>query len=606
MTSFISALDTHKQQKQMGENGHFEYGWANKQHQLILSQQDKEALVTQYFYQLVRTKDTIDLENQLHFMLSTFTFKEDCKILLMLYKMIAQTRDIIAGKGEYNLSFMQLAVWNQYYPTLAMEAFKLFVLSEKNPLSHQYGSWKDIKYMCEYLGIYSECYPDLYMFTNTFCSKIISFAVKELKAAWKNFQDNPNKTPDLIGRWLPREKSKKFGWIHEKIAEEMFPEFCRSPMNGWKPGQQRKARIKQKIHLTKILVALSKATDTPQIKFCEQSGAWHKLSFNNVTSITLRKQKNAILNKDKSGEQRSNKEDRILCANNYRTHIEKVMNGDKTVRIHGKRCNVGELVKDALTAGVRCFPQQDTINTINLQWESNKSNNKGLQDKPIIAMCDTSGSMEADDGTPLYNAMGLSLRVSELCHPAFRDRIMTFSAKPTWVKFNKTHPQTFVDKVLTLREANWGCNTDFHAALDKIIEVLVTNNIEPKIVRDMVLAVFSDMQYDAEYHNVRIFDSASESIARKFSEAGLKTKWKKPYEMPHVLFWNLRKTNGFPATTFTKNITFLSGYSSSLLNIFCEKGIEALRQTTPITMLENLLNNSRYEPMKKNFLECCL
>ena len=73
--------------------------------------------------------------------------------------------------------------------------------------------------------------------------------------------------------------------------------------------------------------------------------------------------------------------------------------------------------------------------------------------------------------------------------------------------------------------------------------------------------------------------------------------------MPHVLFWNLRKTNGFPATTFTKNITFLSGYSSSLLNIFCEKGLEALRQTTPFTMLENLLNNSRYEPMKKNFLE---
>ena len=196
------------------------------------------------------------------------------------------------------------------------------------------------------------------------------------------------------------------------------------------------------------MVALSKATDTPQIKFCEPKGAWSDLNFNNVTSITLRKQKNAILNRDKKGVQRSNKEDRILCANNYRTHIEKVMNGDKTVRIHGKRCNVGELVKDALNVGVCYSRQQDIKNTINLQWESNKSNNKGLQDKPIIAMCDTSGSMEADNGTPLYNAMGLSLRVSELCHPAFRDRIMTFSAKPTWVKFDKTQPQTFVDNFI--------------------------------------------------------------------------------------------------------------------------------------------------------------
>ena len=42
-----------------------------------------------------------------------------------------------------------------------------------------------------------------------------------------------------------------------------------------------------------------------------------KLSFDYINS----------LNKNKNGEQRSNKEDRILCANNYRTHIEIVMNG---------------------------------------------------------------------------------------------------------------------------------------------------------------------------------------------------------------------------------------------------------------------------------------
>ena len=71
------------------------------------------------------------------------------------------------------------------------------------------------------------------------------------------------------------------------------------------------------------------------------------------------------------------------------------------------------------------------------------------------------------------------------------------------------------------------------------------------MVRDMVLAVFSDMQFDDSCHNGEIFDSASESIARKFAEAGLLTKWARPYEMPHILFWNLRKTTGFPATTFT-------------------------------------------------------
>ena len=54
---------------------------------------------------------------------------------------------------------------------------------------------------------------------------------------------------------------------------------------------------------------------------------------------------------------------------------------------------------------------------------------------------------------------------------------------------------------------------------------------------------------------------------------------------PHILFWNLRKTTGFPATTFTKNITFLSGYSSTLLNVFVTKGVDALREVTPFNML---------------------
>lgn len=64
--------------------------------------------------------------------------------------------------------------------------------------------------------------------------------------------------------------------------------------------------------------------------------------------------------------------------------------------------------------------------------------------------------------------------------------------------------------------------------------------------------------------------------------------------MPHILFWNLRKTSGFPATSYSKNITFLSGYSSTLMNVFCTKGIEALRETTPISMLRDMLNSDRY------------
>ena len=52
---------------------------------------------------------------------------------------------------------------------------------------------------------------------------------------------------------------------------------------------------------------------------------WSKIEFNKVTSVTLRKQKMAILNKDKKGNKRSEEEDRIQCAANYTKHVEKNM-----------------------------------------------------------------------------------------------------------------------------------------------------------------------------------------------------------------------------------------------------------------------------------------
>ena len=84
-----------------------------------------------------------------------------------------------------------------------------------------------------------------------------------------------------------------------------------------------------------MLVALSRETDTAQIKMCNKE--WSSLNFNHVTSITLRKQKNAILNKTKKGEVRSTDVDRVICAKNYQTHLQKAMSGDTSAKIHGKR-----------------------------------------------------------------------------------------------------------------------------------------------------------------------------------------------------------------------------------------------------------------------------
>ena len=48
---------------------------------------------------------------------------------------------------------------------------------------------------------------------------------------------------------------------------------------------------------------------------------------------------------------------------------------------------------------------------INKQWEDNSEKNFDIGN--TIAMVDTSGSMESDNCVPLYNAIGLGIRISE-------------------------------------------------------------------------------------------------------------------------------------------------------------------------------------------------
>ena len=583
MSSIVSAFDTKLSAKQIGENGHVEHSWSA----------DVDQEIVQFFFQLVRSKDTSDLSKRLYNMLNNMNWRDHRIQLTTLYKLIGQTRDIVSGKGEMDLTWMQLEVWSRFSIDLAFSAFMHIVSSTHPALNgHQYGSWKDVKYFLAYLKSNTQ-QGERHPLIHAILTRIVVPDLQEDERKLAN-----GEPVSLLGRWIPREKSsKKFNWIFHRLAELMYPQFTVLPEGGWRNREHlMSARNKCKIHLKKLIVKLSGAdggSDTPQVKMAGKE--WSKIDFNKVTSVTLRKQKMAILNKNKRGQQRSQDEDRVQCAENYTKHVQKAIAGDQTAKVHGKRLDVGQLAKDGYSYRGDGDDDETLRQTINLQWASQAENNKGLENVPIVAMCDTSGSMECDDCLPLNNAIGLSIRISELCHPAFRDRIMTFDAVPKWMKINGC--RDFVEKAQTVKRSAWGMNTDFHLALDEMLKALVENNINPNDVRKMVLAVFSDMQFDCGYHNANIFDDSYFQIKRKFAEAGLSTTHRTPYDPPHILFWNLRKTTGFPATTYTKNITFLSGYSSTLLNVFCNKGIDALREVTPYSMLQDMLNVDRYSPL---------
>lgn len=620
--SFIQAMDTYKASQEMfaspkqkprmqlGENGHAEYSTSTNVSELIV----------QFYFQLVSTKNTANLEKMLHTILTTLTKKyihsaemkaEAIEELTLMYKMIGNTRDIIDGKGIYHLTYMQIYIWHSYCPELAKYAVDTLTNLEDTTTTketHPYGSWKDIKYLCQYVKDKSgdDKHP------------LILHCIYNMIDALRNdyYAFEQNKPVSLAAKWCPREKGK-YSWIFKEIVYHSYKYY-------FEFATSKKARIqayrKACRQCRQSLSMLNSYIDTTQVKMCGQE--WAKIDFNAVTSITMRKNNNAFANKktirQKEVVRHQFSTDRIQCAKNLSDHVEEArINSLKTdddetktkATIHGKRVGVYELVRDAMKfvkrgytgSGARSQERDtnDAYKIVNLQWKDNAPQNKPLGN--MIPMADTSASMNIDNFTPLYNSIGLSIRLSELAAPEFRDRVLTFSARPEWVLLDKC--QDFVHKVEKLSNTEWGLHTNFYAAVSLILQVIIANDMPPEKVEDLALVVFSDMQIDeamtSDTYKSKQKQSMYDTIKQLYHSAGMKTKYKRPYNPPHIVFWNLRSTTGYPTISTTKNVTMLSGYSPVLLNAFYNKGMEAIREYNPYSMICNeILSLPRYEPME--------
>lgn len=576
MASIISALDKYTP-KQFGENGHAEYSWSN----------DIKEKILQFSFQITRTHNEevikklrfILKHSLLHILYNKIVTEEtnsyewllSREYLSILYKMIGHTRDIISGKGEYELAYMMIYTWYDFSPELSKFALKCLV--ELNG-SHQYGSWKDIKYFCRY------CQCNERNGNHPLVKYAIQLLNERLRIDASMAED---KDISLAAKWAPREKSG-FSWLYEDFATDYFKEYL---VTANTPERHRKALLKCKTEYRKLLSSLNKRIDTLQIKQC--SHKWSSIDFNKVTSISIIKQKKAFLNIKSDGVVRyPDDEDRIVCADNFKVLINNSLKGETEIK--GMRISMADFTKQAINLlRFSTHNNKDEIDILNSQWRDNSSQNGALSN--MIAMVDVSGSM---DGDPINVAIALGIRIAE--KSTFGKRVLTFSSKPTWV--NLENCDDFVSSVSEIKKAEWGTNTNFHAALDMILDAIIINKMDPNDVQDMVLVVLSDMQIDAGDNCDKM--ALYELMEEKYANAGIRVHGK-PYKPPHILFWNLRSTNGFPCLSCQPNCSMMSGFSPALLNTFCNQGIDALQSCSPWGILVKTLENERYNIMGEKF-----
>jgi len=588
MSVFTAALDNHI--KQLGENDHAE--WAEEKG--VLTEDFKER-ITQFQFQCVRCESYSlkKLETQLTSILfdnSLHNTKEQSLFFLsVLYKLIGQTRDIESGKGERQISYMMILVWWNFYPELAKFALACFVKIDENM---PYGSWKDIKKICQYV----------LEKTNDIQHPLILYGIELICQQLRlDSQVLTNSDLSLCSRWVPRESSNKGRWLFRVIAETYLPEFIATAKN-----EESLEKAKRKTYMTfgRLVSSMNKRLDTVQIKMCGKT--WAEIDHNKSTSVTIMKNRGAFMNNSKKYKD-SDDPDRIQCAENFKRYIESRIS--KGVHVKGKRIGIVDFVVEGLKLNNYVQPNQLEIDTINSQWNSFMEQVGDLEN--MVAMVDQSGSMSGD---PYHAAVGLGIALAS--KSALGKRIMTFSYEPAWV--NMEHCNDFMSYIKEIQKVQHlaGFGTNFFKALKLVLDACVSGNVPDSVVRNMTLAIFSDMQIDeysvtepdGNYSSSRYsgsgsstsFDSKMLTMHERISEMYLAAGYS---GVPHILFWNLRHTSGYPTKSNMKNATMFSGFSPVLLNSFCNKGADALVNITPWDALLDSLSNERYDILEKKCMD---
>lgn len=227
------------------------------------------------------------------------------------------------------------------------------------------------------------------------------------------------------------------------------------------------------------------------------------------------------------------------------------------------------------------FKTPSGVRVLNEQWKALP--NYMPEGKKIFPMIDTSGSMFGGYGdivSPLVVAISLGLYLSERNVGPFKDSYLTFSESPEFITLKG---KTLSDRMTAMETHmnNWGMNTNVMAAFRTMLHRAKIASLSSEDMPDAIL-ILSDMQFDKCGQNPN--DNAFDAIRKEYELAG--------YELPKIVFWNLRATTDKQAPVkFDKQGTALvSGFSPSIM-----KSVLTGEFMTPERVMLDTLNQERYD-----------
>lgn len=194
-----------------------------------------------------------------------------------------------------------------------------------------------------------------------------------------------------------------------------------------------------------------------------------------------------------------------------------------------------------------------------------------------LVVADVSGSMS---GLPMEVSVSLALYIAERNNGFFKNHFMTFSEEPSLVEIKG---DTFVQRVESLEDADWGYSTNLSSVFDLLLKTAVSNNLNQSEMPEQ-LFIITDMQFDgnAEVDNTKTF---MQTISEEWSNHG--------YTVPKIVWWNVNAgsyNNSFPMTVDEAGVQYVSGCSPVIL-----KTLLGGQFLSPLDVVKNTVDTPRYE-----------
>lgn len=396
-------------------------------------------------------------------------------------------------------------------------------------------------------------YDDLWCLLDTDVKdEVIALIKTQLKADLINMSEN--KPISLIGKWIcsSNASSKETKRLAKIIRTGI----------GLSEKEYRKILSKLRAYLDVVEVKMS-------------TKEWDKIEYSAVPSRANLIYNSAFLRNDEE---------------RRRAYLAALERGDKDVKINAGVLFPHDIVHKYSDCNGWSYRLKAKDTTLEELWKALPDYVNGAGN--TICVSDGSGSMYSTVGGTKVSALdvanALAIYFAERSSGQFKDRYITFSARPQLVDFSRAN--SLREKIeIALRHSEVS-NTNIEAVFDLILKTAISKNMTQDELPQNIL-ILSDTEFDScatcgsntsRWSHNRPTQTLFDTFAQKYAEHG--------YKLPRLVFWNIcSRTGTIPVKQNDLGVALVSGFSPAVVKMVLSNS------TDPFECLLEQLNTERYD-----------